>query len=42
MEAVARWCGYEPNTGMELEEDYLRATRHSRALFEQLFYGFED
>ncbi|MFJ2621424.1 bifunctional [glutamine synthetase] adenylyltransferase/[glutamine synthetase]-adenylyl-L-tyrosine phosphorylase [Glutamicibacter sp. NPDC087344] len=42
MEAVARWCGYEPNTGMELEEDYLRATRHSRALFEQLFYGFEN
>ncbi|GAA1413795.1 glutamate-ammonia-ligase adenylyltransferase [Glutamicibacter uratoxydans] len=42
MEAVARWCGYEPNTGMELEEDYLRATRHSRAIFELLFYGFED
>ncbi|WP_313813502.1 bifunctional [glutamine synthetase] adenylyltransferase/[glutamine synthetase]-adenylyl-L-tyrosine phosphorylase [Glutamicibacter sp.] len=42
MEAVARWCGYEPNTGMELEEDYLRATRHARAIFELLFYGFED
>ena len=42
MEAVARWCGYEPNTGMELEEDYLRATRHARAIFEVLFYGFED
>lgn len=42
MEAVARWCGYEANQGSALEEDYLRATRHSRAIFEQLFYGFED
>lgn len=42
MEAVARWCGYEPHFGAELEEDYLRATRHARAIFEVLFYGFED
>lgn len=42
MEAVARWCGYDPNHGLELEEDYLRATRHSRAIFEHLFYGFDD
>ncbi|NQD42940.1 bifunctional glutamine-synthetase adenylyltransferase/deadenyltransferase, partial [Glutamicibacter halophytocola] len=42
MEAVARWCGYEPHFGVELEEDYLRATRHARSVFEQLFYGFED
>ncbi|MEG1443009.1 bifunctional [glutamine synthetase] adenylyltransferase/[glutamine synthetase]-adenylyl-L-tyrosine phosphorylase [Glutamicibacter sp.] len=42
MEAVARWCGYEPHFGVELEEDYLRATRHARGIFELLFYGFED
>lgn len=42
MEAVARWCGYEPHFGTELEEDYLRATRHARGIFEVLFYGFED
>ncbi|MFD1375792.1 bifunctional [glutamine synthetase] adenylyltransferase/[glutamine synthetase]-adenylyl-L-tyrosine phosphorylase [Micrococcus antarcticus] len=42
MEAVARWCGYEPHFGVELEEDYLRATRHARGIFELLFYGFEN
>ncbi|MHC6177061.1 bifunctional [glutamine synthetase] adenylyltransferase/[glutamine synthetase]-adenylyl-L-tyrosine phosphorylase [Glutamicibacter sp. X7] len=42
MEAVGRWCRYEPGHGHELEEDYLRVTRHSRAVFERLFYGFDD
>jgi len=42
MEAVGRWCGYEANQGYQLEEDYLKATRRSRAIFERRFYGFED
>ena len=42
MEAVGRWCGYEPNQGSQLEEDYLKATRRARAIFERRFYGFED
>ena len=39
LEAVARWCGYGPGKGAELEEDYLRLTRRSRAIFERNFYG---
>lgn len=38
-EAVARWCGYEPGSSEALEDDYLRTTRHARAVFERLFYG---
>ncbi|MUK01890.1 bifunctional [glutamine synthetase] adenylyltransferase/[glutamine synthetase]-adenylyl-L-tyrosine phosphorylase [Vibrio cholerae] len=40
LEAVARWCGYGPGSGSDLEEDYLRATRRSRAVFERHFYGY--
>ncbi|THJ67528.1 bifunctional [glutamine synthetase] adenylyltransferase/[glutamine synthetase]-adenylyl-L-tyrosine phosphorylase [Arthrobacter echini] len=39
LEAVARWCGYGPGRGADLEEDYLRLTRRSRAIFERHFYG---
>ncbi len=39
MEAVARWCGYPPGSSELLEDDYLRTTRHARAVFERLFYG---
>lgn len=39
LEAVARWCGYGPGSGSDLEEDYLRLTRRSRAIFERHFYG---
>jgi glutamate-ammonia-ligase adenylyltransferase len=39
LEAVARWCGYGPGKGAEVEEDYLRLTRRSRAIFERNFYG---
>ena len=42
LEAVARWCGYGPGQGTELEEDYLRLTRRSRAIFERSFYGYGD
>lgn len=42
MEAVGRWCGYEPNQGYQLEEDYLKATRRARAIVERRFFGFED
>ncbi|MCW4464436.1 bifunctional [glutamine synthetase] adenylyltransferase/[glutamine synthetase]-adenylyl-L-tyrosine phosphorylase [Glutamicibacter sp. MNS18] len=42
MEAVGRWCGYEPNQGYQLEDDYLKATRQARMIFERRFYGFED
>ncbi len=39
LEAVARWCGHEPGEATELEEDYLRSTRHARQVFEKHFYG---
>lgn len=39
LEAVARWCGYEPGRAAALEEDYLRVSRRARAVFERLFYG---
>ena len=39
LEAVARWCGYEPGQAAALEEDYLRVSRRARAVFERIFYG---
>ncbi|MFJ5862651.1 bifunctional [glutamine synthetase] adenylyltransferase/[glutamine synthetase]-adenylyl-L-tyrosine phosphorylase [Pseudarthrobacter sp. NPDC092439] len=39
LEAVARWCGYEPGQAAALEEDYLRVSRQARAVFERVFYG---
>ena len=39
LEAVARWCGYEPGQAATLEEDYLRVSRRARAVFERIFYG---
>lgn len=39
MEAIARWCGYAPGHAGALEDDYLRITRHARAVFERVFYG---
>ncbi|WP_431861336.1 bifunctional [glutamine synthetase] adenylyltransferase/[glutamine synthetase]-adenylyl-L-tyrosine phosphorylase [Micrococcus terreus] len=39
LEAVARWCGYEPGQASRFEEDYLRTTRQARQLFEKHFYG---
>jgi glutamate-ammonia-ligase adenylyltransferase len=39
LEAIARWCGYEPGNAAGLEEDYLRCTRHARQVFEKHFYG---
>nr|WP_245348622.1 bifunctional [glutamine synthetase] adenylyltransferase/[glutamine synthetase]-adenylyl-L-tyrosine phosphorylase [Paeniglutamicibacter psychrophenolicus] len=42
MEAVARWCGYAPGEASVMEDDYLKATRRARQVFERYFYGFED
>lgn len=39
LEAVARWCGYEPGQATAFEDDYLGLTRRARAIFEKLFYG---
>jgi glutamate-ammonia-ligase adenylyltransferase len=41
LEGVARILGYEPGSGVELENDYLNATRRARAVFERVFYGDE-
>ncbi|BAS08512.1 glutamate-ammonia-ligase adenylyltransferase [Arthrobacter sp. Hiyo4] len=41
LEAVARWCGYEPGNAAALEEDYLRISRRARAVFEKVFYGHQ-
>ncbi|WP_166971643.1 bifunctional [glutamine synthetase] adenylyltransferase/[glutamine synthetase]-adenylyl-L-tyrosine phosphorylase [Brevibacterium atlanticum] len=40
LEATARLLGYAAGTGHDLEDDYLRTTRHARAVMEQRFYGF--
>lgn len=39
LEAVARWCGYEPGNAAALEEDYLRLSRRARGVVEKVFYG---
>ena len=39
LEAVARWCGYEPGNAATFEDDYLGLTRRARAVFERLYYG---
>lgn len=38
---VAFLMGYSPTGGAALTDDYLRLTRHSRAVTERLFYGWE-
>ncbi|MFW0184982.1 bifunctional [glutamine synthetase] adenylyltransferase/[glutamine synthetase]-adenylyl-L-tyrosine phosphorylase [Rothia sp. CCM 9418] len=38
LEAIARWCAYPSGHTRELEEDYLRATRQARQVFERLFF----
>ncbi|WP_272878973.1 bifunctional [glutamine synthetase] adenylyltransferase/[glutamine synthetase]-adenylyl-L-tyrosine phosphorylase [Rothia nasimurium] len=38
LEAIARWCGYPPNSARLLEDDYLRITRQARAVYEKHFY----
>lgn len=40
LEATARLLGYPAGGGHDLEDDYLRATRHARAVMEHSFYGF--
>lgn len=42
LEATARWSGYEPGNASQLEEDYLRLTRHARSVYDKLFYGHLD
>lgn len=39
LEALARWTGYDSGEVGEFEDDYLRITRHARAVFERVFYG---
>ncbi|GAA4110334.1 bifunctional [glutamine synthetase] adenylyltransferase/[glutamine synthetase]-adenylyl-L-tyrosine phosphorylase [Enteractinococcus coprophilus] len=39
LEALARWTGYDAGEVGEFEDDYLRITRHARAVFERVFYG---
>lgn len=40
LEATARLLGYAAGEGHDLEDDYLRTTRHARAVMEHRFYGF--
>ncbi|WP_209326101.1 bifunctional [glutamine synthetase] adenylyltransferase/[glutamine synthetase]-adenylyl-L-tyrosine phosphorylase [Brevibacterium renqingii] len=40
LEATARLLGYPAGGGHDLEDDYLRTTRHARSVMEQRFYGF--
>jgi glutamate-ammonia-ligase adenylyltransferase len=42
LEGVARLMEYPPGSATSLEEDYLAATRRSRAVFEREFYGVEE
>ncbi|MCC6270241.1 MAG: bifunctional [glutamine synthetase] adenylyltransferase/[glutamine synthetase]-adenylyl-L-tyrosine phosphorylase [Microbacteriaceae bacterium] len=39
LDGVARLMGYPPRSASRLEDDYLRATRRSRRVFETRFYG---
>ncbi len=39
LEGVARLMEYPPGSASRLEDDYLRVTRHARAVFERRFYG---
>lgn len=39
LEALARWTGYESGEVGAFEDDYLRITRHARAVFDRVFYG---
>jgi len=39
LEGIARMLEYPPGSASELEEDYLRATRRARRVFERRFYG---
>lgn len=41
LEGAARLMGYPVGSASELEEEYLRETRHSRTVFERLFYEAE-
>ena len=41
LDAIAKLLGMGPGRGSQLEEEYLRTTRHSRRVFERLFYGEE-
>ncbi len=41
LEGAARLMGYPAGSASLLEEEYLRETRHSRAVFERLFYAAE-
>lgn len=38
LEAVSRWCGFGAGHATAFEEHYLRTTRHSRQVFERLFF----
>lgn len=39
LDGVARLMGYPPRSASKLEDDYLRATRRARHVFETRFYG---
>ncbi|EPR76112.1 Glutamate-ammonia-ligase adenylyltransferase [Leifsonia rubra CMS 76R] len=39
LEGISRMLEYAPRSASKLEEDYLRATRRSRRVFERRFYG---
>jgi glutamate-ammonia-ligase adenylyltransferase len=39
LEGISRMLEYPPRSASKLEEDYLRATRRSRRVFERRFYG---
>ena len=41
LEGAARLMGFPPRSASALEETYLRVTRHSRSVFERVFYGKE-
>lgn len=40
--AVSRVMGFEPGHSADMLDDYLRATRRARTVFDRLFYGREQ
>ena len=42
LEGIARILNYPPYSAALLEQDYLAATRRSRAVFERIFFGWDN
>jgi glutamate-ammonia-ligase adenylyltransferase len=42
LEGIARILNYPPFSATQLEQDYLASTRRARAIFERIFFGWDN